>query len=154
MKKIFRRGLFQQWWDLQGRADSVWTGLTAEGVPRKEQKTAASRSGRQRKEPLVGSGSRGMRKAEGLAPTSWRVAQRLMNILNRTLNLILISRVLEWAPVVEKHVKLVDWASSMHVKPGYFLFIPPSSVPQVVQHGHCHYLPAPTRAPFSHHSFN
>lgn len=72
-------------------------------------------SGKQRKEPLVGSGSRGMRKAEGLAPTSWRVAHRLMNVLNRTLNLNLISSAHEWASIVEKHVKLVDWASSVHI---------------------------------------
>lgn len=97
-------------------------------------------SGRQRKEPLVGSGSRGMRKAEGLAPTSWRVAQRLMNILNRTLNLKLISRVHEWAPVVEKHVKLVDWASSIHVYA--------SSLVIAIK------FPLITRAPFSCHIFN
>lgn len=89
----------------------------------RRQLQAGSRN--QGKEPLVGSGSRGMRKAEGLAPTSWRVAQKLMNFLNQTLNLNLISSVHEWAPVVEEHVKLVDRPVEFMLNLINFMFIPP-----------------------------
>lgn len=49
-------------------------------------------SGKQRKELLVGSGSRGMRKAEGLAPASWRVAQKARELLKSELSLNLSSK--------------------------------------------------------------
>lgn len=86
-------------------------------MPRKEQKTAASRI----EELLVGSGSRGMRKAKGLAPTSWRVALRLVNFLNRTLHLNLISSLHERAPVVEKYARLVDWTLEFKLNLIYFM---------------------------------